>query len=89
MSVCEFSSPLDVLDQATHYRCAEQDGERAISLIVRRERCPQCGRTAMLSMANGANATFTTRHWVCLKDRLHDRPPPRGGVPDGSHRTRH
>jgi len=70
--ICDFFSDLALLDSATHYRSQEngKDKPGPVSRIIRRQPCPQCGRTAMLSTDSGVNATFTTRHVACLDHSL-------------------
>jgi len=70
MIICEFNSPLDLVDKATHYRSGEK--ERPVSEIVSRERCPRCGRTATIKTATGVNASFTRSHMDCAKEILAD-----------------
>jgi len=70
--VCDFFSDVALLDGATHYRSQERgkDMPGQVSKIVRREQCPLCGRTILISTDTGINATFSTRHIDCTKRLL-------------------
>lgn len=67
MRICDFFSDIATLDSATHYRSQEngKDKPGPISKIIKRDPCPCCGRTIMLSTDTGVNATFVTRHRDC------------------------
>jgi hypothetical protein len=70
MTVCDFTSPLDVVNKATHYRQSRKDGQGPVSRIVHRERCPACGGIVMLRTDTGINATFTRLHPEACVERM-------------------
>jgi hypothetical protein len=82
MIICDFVSPLSLLNSATHYRISQKDGEGPVSKITKRDYCPKCGGTVAIETDNHAKATFATRHSECLKWSLSQEM-----MPDGLHRV--